>query len=587
MSAWIERELVLPEGVSALPGRVRLWPYQKEIADAISDPLIEKVTLVKPVRVGFTTLLTGAIGSYIANEPAPILVLLPTESDARDFTVSDIEPTFGATPVLRGLLDADSEDGGRNTLLHRRFPGGALKIVAARAPRNLRRHTARILLCDEVDAMEIGAEGNPIRLAERRTLSFANRKIVIGSTPLFTDTSAVLRSYAESDGRVYELPCPDCGAFHEISWADIEWPSGHPEKAAYRCPSCKELISERHKAEMVEAGRWRATRPEIRGHAGFRLNALVSLLANASWGRLAGEFLACRDDPSELQTFVNTILGQGWNSPGTELDDVTLQARAEDFGMDKIPPEVLILTSATDVQDDRLETSLLGYTRNNECLALAHIVMWGPPASDPTVWIELDRFLKSGWRHPHGGVLKIDAAFIDSGAFTQTVYDFAFPRLSRRVFACKGLAGARPFCQFAKVKHKTAAHGGRLVLVGADTIKQAIFQRLEHGRTIRFSKSLEAVYYEQLASERRIIRYVKGRPVRRFERKSSRARAEALDCLVYGLAAREIVRINLDQREQNLRNRTPATQTILRVGPGTTAIGDGKPVWNFKTRYDD
>jgi phage terminase large subunit GpA-like protein len=36
LSEWIEREIVLPEGVSALPGRVRLWPYQREIADAIS-----------------------------------------------------------------------------------------------------------------------------------------------------------------------------------------------------------------------------------------------------------------------------------------------------------------------------------------------------------------------------------------------------------------------------------------------------------------------------------------------------------------------------------------------------------------------
>ena len=34
LSAWIEREIVLPEGTSALPGRVRLWPYQREIADA-------------------------------------------------------------------------------------------------------------------------------------------------------------------------------------------------------------------------------------------------------------------------------------------------------------------------------------------------------------------------------------------------------------------------------------------------------------------------------------------------------------------------------------------------------------------------
>ena len=108
------------------------------------------------------------------------MCLLPTEADARDYVVSDIEPIFAASPALRGALSADVEEGERNTLLSRRFPGGSLKIVAARAPRNLRRHTARVLIVDEADACEIGAEGNPIRLAERRTLSFANRKIIIG-----------------------------------------------------------------------------------------------------------------------------------------------------------------------------------------------------------------------------------------------------------------------------------------------------------------------------------------------------------------------------------------------------------------------
>jgi hypothetical protein len=34
--------------VSASPGPVRLWPYQRAIADAIADPLIERITLVKP-----------------------------------------------------------------------------------------------------------------------------------------------------------------------------------------------------------------------------------------------------------------------------------------------------------------------------------------------------------------------------------------------------------------------------------------------------------------------------------------------------------------------------------------------------------
>ena len=163
---------------------MRLWPYQREIADAISDPLVERVSLVKAARVGFTTLLTGAIGAFVANDPAPILVLLPTEADARDYMVSDIEPIFSASPVINGMLMAgEDEFGERNTLLSRRFAGGSLKIVAAKSPRNLRRHTARVLLIDEADAMEASAEGNPIRLGEKRTQTFPNRKIIVGSTP--------------------------------------------------------------------------------------------------------------------------------------------------------------------------------------------------------------------------------------------------------------------------------------------------------------------------------------------------------------------------------------------------------------------
>lgn len=108
LSDWIEREIVLPEGVSALPGHVRLWPYQREIADVISNPMIERVTLVKGVRLGFTTLVTGAIAAYVANEPAPILALLPTDGDCRDYVVSELEPIFAATPALAGALASDT-----------------------------------------------------------------------------------------------------------------------------------------------------------------------------------------------------------------------------------------------------------------------------------------------------------------------------------------------------------------------------------------------------------------------------------------------------------------------------------------------
>lgn len=558
LSDWVESTVHLPETVSALPGRVKLWEFQRGICEAIDDPDIERVTLIKPVRVGFTTLLTATLASYIANAPSPILVVLPTEADARDYMVSDIEPTFESSPDLRGLLSADGDEAGRNTLLSRRFPAGSLKLVAAKSPRNLRRHTTKILLLDEIDGMEPGAEGDPITLAERRTMSFAGRKIIAGSTPVF-DYGPVSRLYAQSDQRVFEVPCPSCGSFVEILWSMIEWETDRPEMALFRCPHCREAIDERHKVEMVAHGHWRATEPHVKGHAGFRLNALVSPHANASWGKLAAEFLACKDDPATLQTFTNTLLGQPWREAADELDESDLVSRREPFSLDAIPANVLMLTVGVDCQDDRLELVFVGHGKE-ETFVLAHSVIWGP-IDDDTVWRDLDDVLRSAWRHPLGGLLRVDAAVIDAGdgGHWDRVTSFTQSRFNRRVVAGKGVAGfSRPNIDRSSTK------GVPLFLIGVDALKSQLFARLARGITIRFSESLTPVYFEQLTSERRVVRYVRGAPVRRFERIPGK-RAETLDATVYAVSARHLVDADMDRREGALTNRTAGQQMQTAV----------------------
>lgn len=549
LSEWIEREVCLPEGVSSQPGPVRLWPFQREIADAIGDPLIERVTLVKPVRVGFTTLLTSAIASFVANDPAPILCLLPAESDCRDYVVSDIEPIFSASPAVASALSGELDEAGRNTLLSRRFPGGSLKVVAAKAPRNLRRHNVRMLMMDEVDGMAPTAEGSPILLAERRTLSFPDRKIVLGSTPVHEETSHVLRAYAQSDQRIFEVPCPCCGIFEEITWDQITWPAGEPELARWRCPNCCEEIEERHKPQMIEEGRWRVTHPEVKGHAGFRMNALISLHANAAWGKLATEFVSAKDDPTTLQTFVNTILGQGWRSEGDELDESSMAARAEAFDLKLIPADVLALTIGCDVQHDRLELTYVGWTEAGSMLILGHRVIWGAFDADET-WSEMDSLLRERFPHALGGKIGIDACAIDAGDGNSMhkVTAFCRPRTARKVFAIKGAPGNRPVIERAGSTTKT---GARLWIVGVDTVKTQLFARLPHTGHVRFSEGLPPVWYEQLASERAVIRYSRGQPVRNFERIPGR-RAEALDCTVYAYAARQMVNINPELRRDDL-----------------------------------
>jgi phage terminase large subunit GpA-like protein len=549
LSDWIEAHVTLPDGVSAQPGPVRLWPFQREIADAIGDPMVERVTLVKPVRVGFTTLLTSAVASFVANDPAPILCLLPAEADCRDYVVSDIEPIFAASRVVADALGDDREEGERNTLLSRRFPGGSLKVVAAKAPRNLRRHNVRVLMIDEADGMEATAEGSPILLAERRTLSFPDRKIILGSTPVHEDTSHVLRAFAQSDARIFEVPCPACGTFTEIQWGQIIWDEGAPESARWQCPHCAAEVEERHKPAMVAAGCWRPTQPQVKGHAGFRLNALVSLHANAAWSKLAVEFLQARNDPTTLQTFVNTILGQGWKGDADELADDELAARGEDFGLNAIPAEVLYLTAGVDVQHDRLEVTVTGWAEDGRCFVLAHQVIWGAWDAGDT-WDELDELLRERWSHPLGGRIGLDAAAIDAGDGTtmERVLSFTRARTRARVVAIKGAPGNRPLIEVSSSKTKT---GARLWIVGVDTAKTQLFARLSRQGPVRLSAGLPRVWHEQVASERAVVRYRRGQPVRSFERIPGR-RAEALDCLVYATAARALLSPDWSRRRDEL-----------------------------------
>jgi phage terminase large subunit GpA-like protein len=51
------------------------------------------------------------------------------------------------------------------------------------------------------------------------------------------------------------------------------------------------------------------------------------------------------------------------------------------------------------------------------------------------------------------------------------------------------------------------------------------------------------------------VKYYKSQPVRRFERIPGK-RAETLDATVYALAARQLVGMNLDRREEELASVT-------------------------------
>lgn len=558
LADWIEANIRIPGALSAEPGPMRLWPAQRGIVEAVEDPRCERISFLKAARIGATTLQSAITLHYVDNRPAPILTLQPRESDARSYAI-ELERLAESSPAI-GTVLAQSK-ARRDTITKRNLPGGAITFSAAMSPANFRRIPAKVLFADEVSAYEMTDEGAPLALAEKRTQTFADRLIWAASTPGDEDTCEITRLYESSDKRIFEIPCPHCGAFFAPVWKDIIWNADQPETARMRCPHCESDIPESHKLHMVKAGRWRITEPDrtASGHFGFWQNALTSLAANATWAQLAKEFLESKDDPDLLKVFVTTILAEAWAAPGEAIDPDSLLSAREPFALDSLPPECLWITLGCDVGRDRLNIAFIGHCADDSALVLDYREIFGNPL-EPDVWSELDSVLSARWKHPNGSLIGISAAGIDEGdgAVTKQVRDYCRGKLGRRIVPVKGADGDRPHIRESRTRR------ARLWIIGVDSGKNRLFAMIDNSngpRKIRFSESLTSQYFDELTAERRITKRVRGRPKPAWIRIGNR-RAEGLDATIYGIAVRGLITQAIETRQSELQAKAaPQSQS--------------------------
>lgn len=554
VSMWADSRRMLSREYAAEPGQWRTdrAPYQRGIMDAFSDFTVEKVVVESSAQIGKSEILFNVIGFFIDEDPSPILKVRPTTDDAQQWSKTRLAPTIRDTPVLRERIrDPRSRDSG-NTLLIKEFPGGHLTIVGANAPSGLSSKPIRVVLCDEVDRFpaSAGTEGDPVTLAEKRTGTFWNRKIGLFSTPTLKGASRIDEAFLEGDQRYYEVPCPTCGFFQRLVWANLRWEPEQPRTAVYECVSCKTQIREREKLRMLERGRWRATAVAKGPIASFRLNALYSPWAR--WEELVREWLAAQGDLERLQAFVNTVLGETWEDRGGGLDPSKLENRKEQYACD-VPAGVACLTMGVDVQADRLEYLIRGWGVGEESWLIDHDVILGDPAiiagQPNSPWDQLDQVRRQEWKTPSGKPMKVATAGVDSGYQTDAVYDYCRPRYGQRVFAMKGSSTpARPIVpRKPSVNNKGRV---RLFEIGTEAAKDVIYSRLRMvlagPQYMHLPDWTTEVYFEQITAERSVRRQIAGRWVRRYELARGR-RSETLDCEVYGLAALRLMRIRPDQ----------------------------------------
>jgi phage terminase large subunit GpA-like protein len=556
VAEWSNTHRILSQKGSAEHGpyRIERTPYLKEIAECLSPRSpVQRVVFMKSAQVGASELGFNWIGFIMHACPGPVMMVQPTTELAEKVSKQRIASMIEETPVLSEILPAKSRDAG-NTVLLKEFKGGLLAITGANSPVGLRSMPVRFLFMDEVDAYphDVGGEGDPVGLAEKRTQTYSIRKkIFLNSTPTVKEHSRIEAEYLASDQRRFFVPCPHCGEMQWLQWRQVKWEDDDPNTTKYQCEFCKELIEERYKSEMLANGQWIATSPGDGRTAGFHISALYSPVGWRSWPEIVHEFLESRSDAPRLKQWVNTILGESWEEEySNRLGTTELMSRAEDYRTGYAPEGVLTLVAGVDVQDNRFAISVYGYGRDEESWVISHQEIHGDP-SQPDLWKQLENLLLQPVKHAKFGEMKIRTAAIDSGGhFTHEVYNFTRHHRARQWIAIKGSNQrsrpviSKPSKVDINLRGQALKRGALLYMVGTDTAKSVLYGRLKHNQPgpgyVHFNLDLQPDFYEQLTAERQSVRYVKGFPVKEWTKKPGQ-RNEALDCAVYGYAALQLI----------------------------------------------
>jgi len=558
LSEWTAKYRMLPQESSAEPGEWDLTRayYQVGIMEAMTDPSIEQVWCMKSAQIGWTEIVLNFILWMIDQDPGPALMVQPTVEMGRDFSKDRLAPSIRDCTKVLGIMDDPFAKRGDQTLLHKVFTGGHLTIVGANSPAGMSSRPIRYVQGEEPDRwpQSAGSEGDPFGLAIKRTTTFPNRKIVIGGTPTITGRSLIERGFLETDQRHFFVPCHDCRKVQVLVWGGkevpygVKWDGRKASTARYVCRHCLAPWNDAERWGSVPLGDWTPTAQGKPGRAGFHVWEAYSPWVSLE--RMVDDFLEKVRLPDTHKVFVNTSEGRSWQlTYDTELEPEPLMNRREAYAADPVPSGVVALTAAVDCQADRLEMEVAGWGRDQERWSIDTFVLMGDPTGQE-VWKALETHRTKIYQHPNGFRLRIAITCVDSGAFTESVYQYCKPRFKQGVLAVKGQGGTgKPL--ISKPSRNNLAKVN-LFVVGTDTAKELLFGRLAISKPgpgfyhFPLREPYNEDWFAQLTSE------VDDNGA--FRKRNKGDANEKLDLVVYNIAAFAALNIDVnalaDQMEQ-------------------------------------
>jgi phage terminase large subunit GpA-like protein len=446
VAEWADAERMLgsDEGPHPGPWRTSRTPYLREVMEAcsITHPA-RRVTFLASAQVGKTNAELNLLGQIIAETPCKVLLVVPSLDEAGAFNREKLEPLLTNTPSVKARVRAlTSRDETGSTTRVKKFPGGSIELTGANSSKGLQMRSVPVVVLDEIAEFpqDVDGRGDPVAMAEARTMAFTGReKIIAVSTPGTKGACRITARYEEGSRALFHVACPHCDARQALKFENLRWPKGEPARAEYFCEGCGAAINHRAKADMLARGQWVHERPHLAEvHPSYRINALYSPFVPWSW--IADQREKSADDPVKDKVFTQQVKGEAHEPRYDVPAHETLWRRREAWAAKRVPPGCLFLTMAVDVQGDRLEWGVYAFDRHMGQWWIDGGILPGDPSLDP-VWFDLDQVMGCRYADAWGREWAPESMGVDSGYLPQRVYAYARRHAHRaepRVMALDG-----------------------------------------------------------------------------------------------------------------------------------------------------
>lgn len=623
-----EKRVISAESGSRYPGpwRNARAPHMVEVMDALGpDDPCEDVVMMTSAQVAKTETAINFFLHIVDQEPGPAIIVLPSHDEAGKFVNTKLQPAIDVTPALnRKVLETAGRNERGSTASFKRFPGGFAQITFAGSSKGLQMITARYTLGDEVDEWpaEAGTRGDPVSQLKKRTEIYErDRKRLWTSTPSVAGHSRIAQMYGESDQRKRYVPCPSCGSYQVLSFEALRWDDDlWPHNAFFECLAHGCVIAAEDRAEMLQAGVWvptagddapgpwvpageiafwrdREVPSRVRGYHVWKAYSLFT-----SWNGIVQEFIEARDVPERMRVFTQQVLGEPWEEKGEAPDaDKLYLRRVTGIARSRPPVGPVVFTGATDVQGNRLEWAVWGWSEG----MTRWLIDWGVIEGDPEdreTWLVLDEVRARSYSAGHGQPMPADLWAVDTGYKSHTVYDYC--RARQGVMAIDGRDGrtlpylGSPRKVDVNLDGRLLKNGAVLWPVGTFPAKSDLYASIR--RTIEgpdesglwrpgsmiLPGDVDLAYCEQLTSEYLASKeHRSGVTTQSWDKLKGRPN-EALDIAVYARAMAYHLRLDLMTAEdwQALRVERfghASDDAAARLGQGdffTVAIAPSAPV---------